>query len=268
MLCSIKLLALSLILCLVSFQQPIAVEHAWVKTDQKLISNLITSIKAGPKQVEHFYHVRSGIEKEEKLGFGWTYKKARVGGGYISIPSVLYYENGRLISYIIYPRLPQERALATQYQSWYSGCFPIDSKGIAPVQYNSIVLHQALLSYKATPTVSTEILHYMSPASGTEYGYTGGVAGTVLANRKNFLAIRSQLRPQDILLIMHAFNPASRLTAIEYYWKHKKLFANHLAIDQWVERVFNELPQVDTMFGCIAMKSSARALVHKYSQMN
>jgi hypothetical protein len=268
MLYSSKLLALSPILYLTSLQQPTPVEPTWVKTDQKLISSLVTSIKAGPKQVEHFYHVRNGIEKEEKLGFGWTYKKARAGGGYVSIPSVLYYENGRLISYIIYPQLPQERDLATQYQSWYSSCFSIDSKGVVPVQYNSTVLHQALLSYKATPTVSTDILQYMSPASGTEYGYTGGFAGTVLANRKNFLAIRSQLRPQDILLIMHAINPASRLTAIEYYWRHKKLFTNHLTIDQWVERVFNELPQVDTMFGCIAMKSSARTLVHKYSQTN
>lgn len=83
------------------------------------------------------------------------------------------------------------------------------------------------------------------------YGYAGGINGDLLVNRKNFKDIQKTLTTDQVYLLMFSINPASRLTAIEYYKKHQSEFANTESIDRWIQVVYTEIPKVDTLMGCI-----------------
>ncbi|MET4105915.1 hypothetical protein [Hymenobacter sp. UYP22] len=266
----LKLITLCLMLCLSAAQQPSEINPSWVRADYNLIETLIKAMQEGPNQVEQYYRKRTAFNSVENLGFGWTYREAQIGAGFISIKGFFYYKNSKLVSYAIHPQLPHEQSLVAKYRSWYAKSFTVTQTGVAPFSFNEEALQRPVstISSLSKASIPVRIGLYMSPASGVEYGHSGGFASALLDNRKSFLAIRGQLKPQDVLFIMHAVNPASRLTAIEYYWQNKNLFNNREDIDKWVEQVFKELPQVKTMFGCTLVSHGAKELVGKYSQKN
>jgi len=96
--------------------------------------------------------------------------------------------------------------------------------------------------------VSAPIADYMTPNSGTMYGYAGG--GVIMQNRREFLKIEDSLTCDEAVYLMYAINPASRLTAIEYYYYHKDLFLDREKIEEWIDINFAEIPKVKTMWGC------------------
>jgi hypothetical protein len=104
----------------------------------------------------------------------------------------------------------------------------------------------------------------MSPTSGLEFGYRGGFGNVLLSNRKAFIGIQKKLTPDEVTTIMYAINPASRLTAIEYYLTHKDLFENTRAIDDWIRKVYAEKPTIQTMDGCIQYETNSKELVEEY----
>lgn len=103
----------------------------------------------------------------------------------------------------------------------------------------------------------------MTPTSGTMYGYAGG--GMIMQNRKAFLEIKDSLTNEQLILLLYSINPASRLTAIEYYWKRKGSLGNNEAIDKWVEQNFKEMPTVKSMSGCFSVTEETKSFVYMHS---
>ncbi|OON67178.1 hypothetical protein [Hymenobacter sp. CRA2] len=244
-----------------------AANPEWVAQDKKIINEVTSLLKASPRTVERYFE--KGIESGHNLGFGWRSRDAAIGGGYISIKAALYYYNGSLVSYTVYPGLPREQELKSKYVQWYSAGFKVSSAGVAPFRYNGALMQKPLSALVKPPTsqVATKaVVEYMSPESGLEYGDYGGYGMTMLQNREAFTQIQKGLSLEQVLLVMHSINPASRLTAIEYYLKNKELFTNRPQIEQWVETVFRELPEVESIDGCIGGKYNAKELVAKFTK--
>ena len=67
---------------------------------------------------------------------------------------------------------------------------------------------------------------------------------------------------------MYSINPASRLTAVEYYYKNKDKFLNSIEINNWIDTIFTETPTIETLSGCVVRINNSRFLVEKYTTMN
>lgn len=239
----------------------------WVHKDKKLIKGITQLNRTNPQGVEQYFIQKCDTTKE-KLGFGWTMWTPQIGGGYIGISATFIYYLDSIVSYTIKPRMPEEKGLIKKYKNWYQDSFTFESGRILPFIYNSDNILQPLKEYngKVTPqTVPRKVLEYMTPNSGTMYGYVGGYGGKLIQNRKAFIEIKDSLTNDQVIFLMYSINPASRLTAIEYYLKHKDSFTNQQTLDEWIEKNFTEMPKIETLFGCIQELFDTRTLVYMYS---
>jgi hypothetical protein len=239
----------------------------WKHTDKKLINAIIRLDKNNPKEIEQFFK-RQRIQKidttKENLGFGWSMWETGFVAGYISISATFYYYNDSIVSYSLNPGLPEERKLIKRYKKWYRNYFNYTDSLIQPFKFNETATLKPLKECNGdTKNIPSKIIHYMTPESGTMYGYAGG--GMILDNRKAFNEIKDSLTKDQVILMLYAINPASRLTAIEYYWRHKDKFGQQELVDKWIEQNFKEMPTVESMDGCFLVTKETRSLVYTYS---
>lgn len=245
----------------------LAINPQWVKMDKKMIAEVNAITKATPAITERYF--AKNVREGHNLGFGWRSRELAVYGGYTSVYATFYYRNDSLVSYVIQPNLPNEPTLKKAYITWYAPSFRVNPGRLNPFYFNKAVLSKPLPAYQKLYTVqaaSQAIINYMSPESGVVYGYAGGESPQILENRASFINIQNNLPLEQVILLMYASNPASRLTAIEYYLKNKKLFSNQARIEQWIETVLQELPEVESLQGCIGGKYNARELVGMFTE--
>ncbi|MGI4737052.1 MAG: hypothetical protein ACRYG7_17920 [Janthinobacterium lividum] len=266
-----RIALLHLFLLLTASLPTLAINPLWVKLDKKVIEEVSAVVKANPATAEQYFLKPSGtahhLRRVYNLGFGWKAKETAAYGGYISILATFYYHNDSLLSYTVHPELPDEVELRSTYAKWYATSFRVAPTEVLPFYYNKYLLSKPLPTYKGpyTARIATEaVATYMSPESGLVYGHYGGEALTMLQNRRCFTTLQDSLSPEQVLLLMYAINPASRLTAFEYYLNHKQRFANHLPIEQWMETVFRELPEIESIEGCIGGLYNAREQVASF----
>jgi len=245
----------------------------WVHIDKKLIRNIVQLDRNNPQAVEEYFRTQK-IQKcdtaKENLGFGWTMWTPGIGGGYIGISATFIYYHDSIISYIINPEMPDEKGLIKRYKNWYKNSFSFELGKIQPFSYNLDSILRPLKEYNGTltsKTVPRKIVQYMTPNSGTMYGYAGGYPGDLLKNRRRFFEIRDSLTNDQVIFLMYSINPASRLTAIEYFLRHKDSFTNQQALEAWIEKNFTETPKVETLFGCFRELWDTKTLVYMYSFM-
>ena len=237
----------------------------WTHIDKKLIKSVVALDKNNPVAIEQYFKGRK-LQKadstKENLGFGWTEWDAGFAGGYIAISARFYYYNNEIVSYSITPRLPEEKKLIKRYMKWYGNYFNYSDSAIQVFKFNENAILKPLQDYKGDlNNASANIIQYMTPESGTMYGYRGGYPFYLLQNRQAFLAIKNSLTTKDIELLMYSINPASRLTAIEYYLSNKEKFEKAEVINEWIEKVINETPKTATMFGCSKETIDTRILL-------
>jgi hypothetical protein len=241
----------------------------WTHIDKKLISAIINLDKNNPKEVEQYFknqRIQKNDTTKEILGFGWTMWTPGTGGGYISISAKFFYFNDSLVSYSLTPRLPEEKGLQKRYKKWYGDYFAYSNSEIQTFSFNQTIILKPLNQYTgALKSIPDKIATYMTPNSGTMYGYAGG--GLIMENRRAFLGIKDSLTNDQVLLLMYSINPASRLTAIEYYLKRKSSFENQEAINNWIEQNFREMPTVKSMSGCFSVTEETKAFVYMHSLM-
>jgi len=245
----------------------------WVHTGKKLISALTELNKNNSKEIEQYFISQRIIKSDttkELLGFGWKRWTPGKGGGYIAISAEFFYYHDSLVSYILTPELPEEKGLKRLYKKWYSDYFAYSRAEIQPFKFNETAILKPLKEYEGNAkNPPANIINYMTPHSGTMYGYAGG--GVIMSNRKAFLEIRDSLTNDQVILLMYSINPASRFTAIEYYLKHKERFPSQKQIDQWIDLVFAETPVIKTMRGCFQVTETTDRLfpthyMDKYNQ--
>ena len=50
----------------------------------------------------------------------------------------------------------------------------------------------------------------------------------------------------------------------EYYLKNKSDFKNQDSINIWIDKVYSELPTIETLEGCFVMQGDSEKLVSEY----
>lgn len=248
-----RLVPLQLLFLLILGLPTWALNPAWIRKDKQMITEVNELLKATPATTERYF-LSKDFREAHDLGFGWMSKQTAVHGGYTSVYATFYYRNDSLVSYVIHPELPDEPTLQSTYTTWYAPRFRINAPKLNAFYVNSTALSAPLLAYvqsTATEISTKAIREYMSPEAGIVYGYAGGESRQILENRAAFLDLRATLLPEQVVLLMYAINPASRLTAFEFYLRNKALFSNQQQIEQWMEVVFRTLPKVESISGCI-----------------
>ena len=241
----------------------------WVRLDKKLIKGITQTEKSSPDSLEAFFLKKNKREIID-LGFGWSVWETTRRGGYISIYADFYYFHDEIIAYRIIPELPDEESLKKKYKNWYSPYFEFEGKDILPLEFQERIIKEPLKYYyenNDSLEVNNEVKYYMSPRSGLRYGYSGGISGNLLLNRKLFKGIKGILNNKEVILLMHSVNPASRLTAIEFYLQNKENFSENFEIEQWIEKIYLETPTIETLSGCMVEIQNSRKLVEMYANM-
>lgn len=252
---------------LMACNMAIAANPFWLRKDRKLFEAIVKLNRENPREAEAFFKKQDKDTAKTNLGFGWKIWKTGVGGGYSSVSACFYYYRDSLAGYSMTPYFSSGKpSLKKRYRQKYQGLFSFVNDEPQPYWYNREAVLQPVAGYRgrlAGPDIPEAISKYMSPESGMMYGYSGG-DGLVLPNRRAFNAIREGLTSEQVLLILYAKNPASRLTAIEYYLEHPNEFAEREKIDQWVEANFAEMPRVETMYGCLYLTVAIQSLFPRY----
>lgn len=244
----------------------------WIKKDKDLIDKICGLNREKPKDVEEYFMHYKYNNKKENNGFGWSMLKLRIPAGYIYISATFIYFKDSIISYEIKPQLPlfvyglfnnpkdeiskrKQIKYYNLYKSWYKPYFVCDSFDIQPFTYHFEEINKPLAEYNTSWEYPIGILNFIefnSPYSNTLYSKY---------KRRDFEKLKEDLNIKQIELLMYSLNPATRLTAIEYYFKNKELFNNQDKINNWIEIVFNELPETKTVLGCIGLTINTKRLV-------
>ncbi len=222
--------------------------------------------KTKPREVECFFKHFDKDTKKDTLGFDWEMYNTGKSGGYVSLEVNIYYYKGQIASYKLWAELPHRSDLVDQYRKLYTSVLPDYSEGTYLYQYKPDIILKPLTQYQKHTDITPQMASYMSPTAELIYGIAGGLPITILNNRQYFNALKNNLSNNQLVALMYAINPVSRLTAIEYYYKHKSEFVSQEKFDAWIERVYQTKPVVQTISGCIIYNDNARKLVDYYSK--
>ena len=254
---------LFIVFCLLVFKTGMAQNPLWVAKDRKLVTRVSQAVN-DPALVQKLFDPKTKTGMNN-LGFNYAMIETTKPAGYISIRCTFYYFKDSLIAYVVYPRLPSEPELYEKYLGWYKRGFITDSTSVEPFYNNIEILRQPLEQYAHPSSTNPKILFYSSPESGIIYGNKGGISPSYLQNRRLFIELENELNQESVLQLLYSKNPSSRLSAIEYCYNNPDLFeGKQIQIDQWIETVFEELPYVSTMMGCIGSNEKARELVKMF----
>jgi hypothetical protein len=173
------------------------------------------------------------------------------------------------VSFVLKPRLPKNESKKKKYLAWYNNKFDVTKDlELKPKYYNYVVFQSPLKEYKGTLFTDDQIGFYMSPESGLYYGGRGGFSMNLLQNRELFMGLENKLTKKLVIQLMYSKNPASRLTAIEYFYKHPEMFKKEKSeLNNWIEIVFKQVPYIKTLNGCIGGMESSKELTKKYSEI-
>ena len=237
----------------------------WEAKDKKLIKEIVELVDS-PQALDKYFSARDTFD----LGFDYHLKQGYASGGYISIRCDLYFYKGSLISYVLRPELPEKKRKRKKYLKWYNGQFEVTGDmAIKPKYYNYDIIKKPLQDYNRKWINDEQISYYMSPESGLLYGGRGGFSNNLLRNRALFIELKDKLDKEVVIQLMYSKNPASRLTAIEYYYKNPDLFIQEKEeLDKWIEIIFEQSPNILTMDGCFVKEKKSKKITQQYSKIN
>lgn len=240
----------------------------WVAKDKRIITEIVSNYNQ-PEELEKLFPKEYARYGSAYLGFGYKLLRKSLPGGYISVRAEFLYKKDSLIGYIIRPEMPTKKKLKKKYLKWYEGKFEVlNDLKLKPFYHNRSSFENPLEAFEGEKSLNSQIRFYMSPQSGLSYGGRGGFSMNLLQNRKNFIDIEGILEKETVLELMYSKNPATRLTAIEYYYKHPEMFINEQdEIDDWIQEVFRQVPVIDTLRGCFGRQEPSRNLVQEYSKI-
>jgi len=241
------------------------INEDWVKADSLFFSELTKILKNNERDIIDILKIDKN-DRRTKLGFGYEQIEASMGKGYAGIFYNLILKDGQVVSYEFTPKFPSEKNLKERYLKLFSGIFEINENIIHKRYYNIAEMKSPLKIINSEVSLNENLKFLMTPFSGTKYGFSGGIGGNVLTNRAIFLEESKNITPEICQILMHSKNPATRLMAIEYYMKNKSEFKNQGLINDWIEKVYSELPTIETFDGCIVNQRDSKKLVSEYAK--
>ncbi len=257
-----------IIILILQFGNSYSQNPLWAREDKRLIEKIV-ELADSPQELYAYFSEKNTSPRTSRLGFGYWMEKSQIGAGYISISCDFYFSKDSLISYVLKPKLPNKERKKEKYLEWYSNTFEVsDDLEIKPKYYNYEFFKKPLKNYKRDLINDEQIAEYMSPESGLYYGVRGGFAMSMLQNRKLFIKLESKLTKEAIIQLMYSKNPVSRLTAVEYYFRHPEVFIQEKEeLDTWIEIIFRQVPFVLTLNGCIGGMENSKEITKEYAKL-
>lgn len=258
-------IAIALVMgCIVNARaQSEPVQKNWVKQDSIFIQRVIYAYKTNPLSVEPILSYKGN--NREKLGFGYYEVKGSTGKGYVSFFYDFIYLQNQLVGFSICAQMPDDIRLRKRYTKYYSPLFTFNRYPISePIYYGYNDMVKSLNS-RSNAILDARIAFYMTPFSGTMYGDYGGISMTMLENRTNYLKIKKKINARVCELLLYSKNPATRFTAIEFYYQHSKLFSHEREqLEKRIKVIFDEMPQIQTMSADLIITEKSKALVQSF----
>ncbi len=234
--------------------------EAWVHPADKLgfSIKIIYSQKSLPSSRE---------KQKESPATGETQKKISNGIYPISfeIKPVLNYRDlnshyRKALEPIFKTRMTAKNELKVEpfYWNFDRSCEPLPRELVKSISDDSIT----------SPVIKKAIAFYMSPYSGTVYGMRGGEAGQILENRFGFLNLLEMLMADRKIsrYLLRSYNPATRLTAVEFIERHQGDFDDYANLKKNQFRIiFSHPKKVATLHGRKESLEDAKKLVEEFS---
>ncbi|MBL4670031.1 MAG: hypothetical protein JKY30_12315 [Flavobacteriales bacterium] len=240
-----------------------SINENWVKADSLFLSKLKEILKINERNIVDVLKVTKE-DRRTKLGFGYEQIESSIGKGYVSIFYNIILKEGQIISYEFTPQLPKNKFLTERYKRLLSGIFKIDNDLIFNRYYNIEEMENPLRNLNSDVSLNENLRFLMTPFSGTRYGFSGGYDGGIFVNREIFINERKNITPEVCQVLMNSKNPGVRLMAVEYYLKNKSDFKNTTVFNSWIDKVYLELPIIETLDGCFVMPRNSEELVSEY----
>jgi hypothetical protein len=237
------------------------IEEQWIKADSAFIGSVIHAYKTNPLGIEPLLNSKSN--EKQKLGFKYYLVKGSSGKGYVSLFYDFIYFQNQLVSYRIHPEMPGDHRLTKRYKDLYAPLFSISQNQTPELLYYGYDAMCKPLNPKVKPnSLNEQIAFYMTPYSGIRYGKYGGDPLTLLENRAFYTQIKKLMTPKICELLLYSKNPATRLTAVEFYYRNIKLFThNRKQLEKRIDSIFTDLPTVETMSADEVFTENAKNLV-------
>ena len=240
-----------------------SINENWVKEDSLFISELKGILKKDESDIIEILKIDES-DKRTNLGFGYEQIERSMGKGYVSIFFNLIFKEGQVVSYEFTPQLPRNISLVKRYEKFYSGIFKIENNTIHNRYFNIEKMEKPIKDLEINSALNENLRFLMTPFSGTRYGFSGGYSGSTFTNRAIFIEESKSINPEVCKTLMNSINPGTRLMAIEYYMKNKSDFKNQDLINNWIDKVYSELPTIETLEGCFVMQRDSKELVAEY----
>lgn len=246
-----------------------AINYERVANDSVFLHSLKEQVNTNPSMIATLLAPKGSqsIRRAEDMGFGYRYKSGSMGFGYSSTYYILVFYKDELVSFELSQRMPSNPELTERYEQFMIGLFQFDSIGIKPLRWNYEKATRCLPGYENSIDSSESVLYYMSPYSGIIYGYSGGDGGSFIENRKHLIDLQSRFSPELFTLLLYSINPASRLSAVEYFYGNADAM-NQLELKhkEQIKRIFKETPAITTMSGCFIERRKSQHLVEMYAK--
>jgi hypothetical protein len=234
----------------------------WIDADREFVAQVKTALRNDPQRADQVL-LPFPVERKN-LGFGYALADRYVGKGYLGFGCQMLYLNDKLVSFRLAPSMAQHKELDAIYSEMLRDAFRVRQDGtFEPLCYGIEAATSALPGCDVEVKMSTNMQFFCSPFSGIQYGTRGGYAGGYLQNRMAFLQVADEIDATTCLRLLYSINPATRLTAYEYYRLHPATMA---AVQRQVEsrmrKVFEEVPRIETLRGCIVRQEDSRHVLN------
>ena len=239
------------------------INENWIKKDSLFLSELTDILNNNESDIIDILKIDED-DRRTKLGFGYEQIEASMGKGYAGIYYNLILKKGEVVSYEFTPNFPSNKDLKERYLKMYAGIFEINENILHKRYFNIAEMENPLKNINSDISLNENLRFLMTPFAGTRYGFSGGFGGEVFTNRAIFLEEYESITPEVCQILMNSKNPGTRLMAIEYYMKNKSDFKNPDLINGWIDKVYSELPTIETLEGCFVMQRDSKELVSEY----
>jgi hypothetical protein len=190
----------------------------------------------------------------EDIGFGYADVSSVYEAGYLRISYQFIFFKDSLISYMLDASIPYDARLNSRYKKICSPLLKFKDKIHAnPIYFNYDAMSKPLNDSVKIASKNKKARFLMTPFSGVTFGYyiAMNYAGFMLLdNRINFDTVKSKLTPEIDYMLLFSKNPATRLCAIEYYYRNPNKFQKgREKFERRIAAIYKEIPIITTWIG-------------------
>jgi hypothetical protein len=241
-----------------------SINENWAKEDSPFLLELEQILKNDESNILGILKIDKNDERI-KLGFGYEQIEGTMGKGYAGIYYNLILKEDKVIAYEFTPNFPRNKLLTERYLKLFSEIFTIDDTSIHNRYYNIEIMESPLKQENELVSLNENLKFLMTPFSGTLYRFRAGVyGGNIYTNRDIFKNEIRNITPEICQILMQSKNPATRIMAIEYYMENKSEFKNTDFINNWIEKIYLELPTTIIADGCSLIGKNSKELVSEF----